>query len=34
MSRAEVGADRKTGYERCNGRRARLPGMGFGEAVL
>ena len=34
MSRAEVGADGKTGYERCKGRRARLPGMEFGEAVL
>ena len=34
MSRAEVGADGKTGYERCKGRRARLPGMQFGEAVL
>ena len=34
MSRADVGADGKTGYERCKGRRARLPGMEFGEAVL
>ena len=34
MSRADVGADGKTGYERCKGRRAKLPGMEFGEAVL
>lgn len=34
MSRAEVGAVGKTGYERCKGRRARFPGMEFGEAVL
>ena len=34
MSRADVGADGKTGYERCKGRRARLAGMEFGEAVL
>ena len=34
MSRADVGADEKTGYERCKGKRARLPGMEFGEAVL
>ena len=27
MSRADVGADGMTGYERCKGRRARLPGM-------
>ena len=34
MSRADVGADGKTDYERCKGRRARLLGMEFGEAVL
>ena len=34
MSRADVGADGKTGYERCKERRARLLGMEFGEAVL
>ena len=34
MSRADVGADGKTGYERCKRKRARLPGMEFGEAVL
>ena len=34
MSRAEVGADGKTGYERCKGKPARLPGMEFGEAIL
>ena len=34
MSRADVGADGKTGHERCKGRRARLLGMDFGEAVL
>jgi len=34
MSRAEVGADGKTGYERCKGKIARLPGMEFGEGVM
>jgi hypothetical protein len=34
MSRAEVGADGKTGYERCKGKVAKLPGMEFGEGVL
>ena len=34
MSRADVGADGKTGYERYKERRARLLGMEFGEAVL
>ena len=34
MLRADVGADGKTAYERCKGRRPRLPGMEFGEAVL
>ncbi len=34
MSRAEVGKDGKTGYERSKGRKARLPGMEFGEGVL
>ena len=34
MSRADVGADGKTLYERCKGRRARLPKMEFGDAVL
>ena len=34
MSRADAGADGKSGYERCKGRRARLPWMEFGEPVL
>ena len=34
MSRADVGAELKTGCERCKERRGRLPGMEFGEAVL
>ena len=34
LSRAEVGADGKTGYERCKGKIARLPGMEFGEGVM
>ena len=34
MSRAEVGADGKIGYERCNGKGARLPGMRLGEKVM
>lgn len=34
MTRAEVGADGKTAYERSRGRVARLPGMDFGEGVL
>ena len=34
MSRADVGADGKTGYERCKGRRARLLGMEYAETVL
>ena len=31
VSGAEVGADGKTGYERCTGKAARLPGTEFGE---
>ena len=34
ISRAEVGKDGKTGYERCKGRAARLPAMEFGEGVM
>ena len=34
MSRAVVGADGKTGYERCKGKVARLPGMEFVEGVM
>jgi hypothetical protein len=34
MSRAEVGADGKTGYERSKGKVAKLPGMEFGEGVM
>ena len=34
VSRAEVGADGKTGYERCKGKMAMLPGMKFGEGVM
>ena len=34
VSRAEVGADGKTGYERSKGKIAKIPGMEFGEAVL
>ena len=34
MSRAEVGADGKTGYERSKGKVARLLGMEFGEGVM
>ena len=34
MSRAEVGANGKTGYERCKGKVARMPGMEFGEAIF
>ena len=34
MSRADVGAEGKTGYERRKERRARLLRMEFGEAVL
>ena len=33
MSRAEVGADGETGYDRCKGKEARLPVMEFGEGV-
>ena len=33
-SRAEVGADGKTVYDRCKGKVARLPGMEFGEGVM
>ena len=34
VNRAEVGHDGKTPYERIKGKRARLPGMEFGEGVL
>ena len=34
MSRAEVGADGKMGYERSKGKVAKIPGIEFGEAVL
>ena len=34
MSRADVGADGKTSYERCKGRHTRLPRMEFDDAVL
>ena len=34
MSRAEVGADGKTGYERSKGKVAKIPGIEFGEGVL
>ena len=34
MNRAEVGHDGRTPYERLKGKKARLPGMEFGEAVM
>ena len=34
VNRAEVGHDGRTPYERLNGKKARLPGMEFGEAVM
>ena len=34
LTRAEVGKDGKTAYERSRGKRARLPGVEFGEGVL
>ena len=33
-SRAEVGADGKTAYERVKGKKARIEGLEFGEGVL
>ena len=34
VNRAEVGHDGQTPYERFKGKKARLPGMEFGEAVM
>ena len=34
LTRAEVGADGKTAYERSRGKDAKLPGVEFGEGVL
>ena len=34
LTRAEVGADGKTAYERSRGKEAKLPGVEFGEGVL
>ena len=34
MNRAEVGHDGWTPHERLKGKKARLPGMEFGEAVM
>ena len=34
VNRAEVGHDGRTPYERLKGKKARLPGMEFGEAVM
>ena len=34
VSRAEVGADGKRGYERCKGKVARLPGVECGAGVM
>ena len=34
MTRAQVGMDGKTAYERSRGRMAKLPGMDFGEGVM
>ena len=34
LNRAEVGRDGRTAYERCKGKRGRVPGLVFGEGVL
>ena len=34
LTRAEVGKDGKTAYERSRGKRAKLPGVAFGEGVM
>ena len=34
LTRAQVGADSKTAYERLRGKEAKLPGFEFGEGVM
>ena len=34
LNRFEVGADGKTNYERCKGKRATTLGIEFGEAIM